>query len=99
MSEGLILLPRAVDDIALATNWSDSKEHGLGTRFESAMRSCLESIEHFPESFPLVYRDVRQAMLKHFPYGTYFRIVDSTVFVHRVIHHSRHQRTWQRDFD
>ena len=46
---------------------------GLGEKFNAAIGRYLESIESFPGSYPLVLKNVRQAMVKPFPCGVYFR--------------------------
>ena len=67
MPESLILPPRAVDDMRRAAEWYDKQQRGLGSTFDVALRQCLVSVESFPDSFPLVLRDIRQAMVKAFP--------------------------------
>ena len=99
MSRGLVLLPDAEEDIRRAVDWYDRQEWGLGEKFNAAIGRCLESVESFPDSYPLVLKNVRQAMVKPFPYGIYFRETNGVLYVHRVIHHSRHPRTWTRSFD
>ena len=96
MPKPLTLMPRAAEDAAAAADWYETERAGLGSKFRAALRACYESVEFAPESYPVVYQDFRQALLKTFPYGVYFRVLDDAVYVHRVIHHSRHPRNWQQ---
>ena len=96
MPKPVSVLPRAVADIAAAAEWYENERAELGLKFRAALRAGYESVEFAPESYPVVYQDFRQAMLKTFPYSVCFRVLDDAIYVHRVIHHSRHPRTWQQ---
>jgi plasmid stabilization system protein ParE len=48
-----------------------------------------------PLQFPVVFADVRRALLPRFPYMLFFRIVDSAVFVIACFHSSRDPQIWQ----
>ncbi len=55
-----------------------------------------EDIAERPRRSPLVYRDVRRALLKRFPFGVFFRLWRDQVRVLAVIHLSRNPKRWQR---
>lgn len=48
------------------------------------------------EEAPLVYRDVRRALLKRFPYGVFFRLRPDRIRVLAILHLSRDTSRWQR---
>jgi hypothetical protein len=71
--------------------WYEGCRPGLGDRFVSEFFASLDILEHRPTAFAAYYRKVRHSLLKHFPYGVYFRIEGETVIVVRVFHCSREQ--------
>jgi plasmid stabilization system protein ParE len=48
-----------------------------------------------PESYPVLYRDVRRAVVKRFPYAIYYRIVSSRVIVTAIFHGRRDTKALQ----
>lgn len=48
-----------------------------------------------PEIFPVVHRQTRRALLRRFPYGLYYRIVDDQIVVVACMHGRRNPRRWQ----
>ena len=49
--------------------WYEAREKGLGVEFVEYVEACLQIICRHPEIFPKVYREVRQGVLKKFPYS------------------------------
>ncbi|PSB02814.1 hypothetical protein C7B64_11345 [Merismopedia glauca CCAP 1448/3] len=47
------------------------------------------------DSYAVVYRDVRRAVLRRFPYAVYYRIISSRVVVTAVFHSRRDPKIWQ----
>jgi plasmid stabilization system protein ParE len=91
----LIFRPAAAADIEEAYLWYEARERGLGDQFLKAVGTLTESIRVNPESFPVAYRQTRRALLRRFPYGLYYRIVDDQVVVVACMHGRRHPRRWQ----
>ena len=48
-----------------------------------------------PESYAVVYRDVRRAVVRRFPYAVYYRIVSSRVIVTAIFHSRLEPRIWE----
>lgn len=49
-----------------------------------------------PESYAVVYSDIRRAVLQRFPYAIYYRIVSSRIIVIAIFHGRRNPKTWQK---
>jgi plasmid stabilization system protein ParE len=47
--------------------------------------------------FQKVYRDVRRALTRHFPYAIYFVVTADRVSVLRILHQARSPEEWQRE--
>ncbi|MFS0513618.1 hypothetical protein ACEYW6_02690 [Nostoc sp. UIC 10607] len=48
-----------------------------------------------PESYVIVYADIRRAVVRRFPYAVYYRIVSSRVIVTAIFHGRRDPKSWQ----
>ncbi|MBI4526859.1 MAG: type II toxin-antitoxin system RelE/ParE family toxin [Deltaproteobacteria bacterium] len=71
------------------------KQPGPGEDFLAAVRTILESIVANPERFPVIHRQTRRALLRRFPYGLYYRIVDDQILIVACMHGRRNPRQWQ----
>ncbi len=81
--------PEAQDELIEAAIWYDDRRDGLGDDFVDAVSAQVDSICRMPELFPIVHEDVRQAILRRFPYVVYFRLVGERVLIVSVFHASR----------
>lgn len=89
MSFPVIIRPKAEHDLLQAQSWYDSKRAGLGTRFRNSVDNVLQILSHSPLIFPTIYRDVRRAALKHFPYILYYVFREERVLVTGCFHARR----------
>ena len=63
--------------------------------FLEQIEAALDRICQMPESYPVVYRDVRRSIVRRFPYTIYYRIVSSRVIITGVFHGRRDPTDWQ----
>ena len=61
-----IFRPAAAGDVEDAYQWYDSQRAGLDEEFLGAVRATLESLIANAESFPVVHRQTRRALLDVF---------------------------------
>lgn len=84
-------------DLREAVNWYDDQRQGLGDRFFRAAEVTMSRIEENSEQFPIIYRDLRRALLPQpFPYQVFFRIRGEWVEILAVTHSSRSPHIWKR---
>jgi plasmid stabilization system protein ParE len=74
-----IFRPAAAADVEEAYRWYEAQQAGLGDEFLAALRVVIESMTANPELFPVVHRQTRRALLRRFPYGLYYRIVNDQI--------------------
>jgi len=79
--------------------WYDQRRFDLGSRFAAAVEQTLEMVSTSPESFPTVYRDVRRALVRRFPYGVFYRIRGESIHVLAVMHGRRDPALWKSRAD
>ena len=88
--------PQAEEETQKAARWYEDESQGLGAAFLELVEQTLTAISENPLRFPLVYRDVRRALLRRFPYGVFFRVRPDRIRVLSIMHLSRDPNRWQR---
>lgn len=96
MTQRFALRPRAENDIQSAFEWYESQRPGLGDEFLAAVRERLEAVRSLPESSPVIYRDVRRAVVSRFPYLIFYVVRPRRIAVLAVLHHARNPAVWPR---
>lgn len=96
MNYYIVLSLDAKADIRSARRWYRRIDRNLAHRFSSEGLTTLRRIAQFPYQFALVNGTVRQALLKRFPYATYYRIYSKLVFVIAVVHQRRSDAVWKQ---
>lgn len=99
MSNPVKLRREAKIDLDHAYRYYESEHRGLGGEFLDAVENRFSSIAASPESFAVVYQDVREALLKRFPFAVYFREEETRIVVYAVYHCSRDPVRWQQRID
>src|SRR5688572_18297720 len=95
MSLTWLIRPEAEADMAEAKDWYDEKRKGLGDDFLDCVDAALERIRRNPEAYAVIYKSLRRAMVRRYPYGVYYTIADQQIVVAGVIHARRHPGVWK----
>ena len=84
-------------DLAAAKEWyAEQPTPDLDRRFQLELEKVFQQMDGFPTSFPVVYKDVRRAILHRFPYAVFYHLRSSTPYVLAVVHQARDPRVWKR---
>jgi plasmid stabilization system protein ParE len=87
----LVLHPKVYSDIdAIMAYYEEVAATELAKEFYAELRHFMVVAAKGPKSFAIRQRDIRRVNLRRFPYHFLFRIVDDTVRVLVVRHHSKH---------
>jgi plasmid stabilization system protein ParE len=95
MNRGLVLSPEAENDIAGAAQWYEEQRAGLSLEFRAALDQTFSVIENNPELYPTIYRTLRRALVRRFPYGVFYAERADDIAVVAVLHTSRNPRLWR----
>lgn len=82
-------------DVLDALAWYRERGLELGEEFLRALDSCVTTIQRLPESHPVVFRDIRRALLSRFPYGVFYVREGDTITVLACFHAKRNPTTWK----
>jgi len=91
----VLFTPAAEADVEEAFAWYEAQRPGLGERFLRALDVTMASIEEHPEAYAVIHRKTRRVLLPRFPYGVYYRVLESNLLVVACMHGKRHPRMWR----
>jgi plasmid stabilization system protein ParE len=94
MTRQFVLRKRAHDDLRTAYRWYESQRSGLGEEFLRAVGEKFEAIRQFPEANPIIYLQVRRAVVSRFPYLVFYVLKPNRVDVLAVLHYARSPERW-----
>ena len=93
----IIFTQAARQELIDARDWYERESPGLGLHFRHAVEVAVERISANPGQFPVVYKNIRRALLRRFPYALMFVTeADDSVTVIACFHGSRDPARWQR---
>ncbi len=91
-----VVRPAAARDIESAYVWYEGEREGLGEEFLIEVRATIDAVLRAAESYPVLHRQTRRALVRRFPYGLFYRIVDGIVVFVSCVHTRREPGTWKR---
>jgi plasmid stabilization system protein ParE len=78
-----------------AQEWYERELPGLGSRFRSEIDPVVERMTANPLQFPLLFQNIRRALIRRFPYMLLFTIDGDALTVMACFHASRDPCRWQ----
>jgi plasmid stabilization system protein ParE len=94
-------LPEARWDLFDAADGYDVQLAGLGQEFSDEVQARIQVIAAQPRLYgrvspPVRGREVRQALVRRFPYTVVYEVTANEVIIVAVVHVRRSQRVWRR---
>jgi plasmid stabilization system protein ParE len=77
----VVWTPEANEDSQDARAWYDNIRPQLGEHFALAIEATVEAIAEHPLQFPVVYRGLRRAGVRRFPYRIFFEVQEHRIVV------------------
>ncbi len=90
-----ILREEAGEDIRKAYEWYEEKSTNLGVAFISDVEAVFETVEKSPKISAKIFKNIRRALCKRFPYSVYFIERKSHIIVVAILHQKRHPDIWR----
>ncbi len=88
--------PAARFELIEAQDWYEREVPGLGRRFRAQVEVAVAQIAERPRQFPVIYKQVRRALLRRFPYAIMFVIEpDESLTIIACFHGSRDPERWR----
>jgi plasmid stabilization system protein ParE len=95
MTYQLAIEPEAEADLDEAYRWYENQRSGLGGEFIACVDAAFERICETPELHAVVYKHVRQALIRRFPYVICYVFEEPWVSVVAVFHGHRDPAIWK----
>ena len=89
MTEHPILRPEAEEDLAVAFDWYEAQQPGLGEEFVAEIERVISRIAVLPLAGPVVHKDVRRLLPKRFPYAVLYVVSEDQVRIALTEQHSK----------
>jgi plasmid stabilization system protein ParE len=95
----LRVVPAANEDVAALADRLELARAGWGAKFLADYRTAAESVERFPQMFPLVDDgvaglDIRHALLDRFELRVVYVVRDTEAVIVAVVHARRRGGSW-----
>jgi plasmid stabilization system protein ParE len=84
-----IFRPAAAADLEAIHGWYERERRGLGDEFLAEARRVVDTVVALPNGYPVIHRDTRRALVRRFPYGLLYRVVDVLIVFVGCFHTSR----------
>jgi plasmid stabilization system protein ParE len=95
MSLPVVLRRKAQAEFDEALDGYERQQVGLGVEFADRVQAVFDRTSSTPEVHAVVYRDVRKALVRQFPYSIFYRIRADRVVVPAVFHTKRNPNIWK----
>ena len=92
----MLFTPAARAELSNAQDWYEAEARGLGRRFRAEVDATAQRMALNPRQFPVMFKTLRRARVKKFPYALFFSIEDDALLVVACFHSSRDPQQWQK---
>ncbi|MGZ8934958.1 MAG: type II toxin-antitoxin system RelE/ParE family toxin [Methylobacter sp.] len=73
-------------DVAEAQLWYEEQQVGLAVKFHRELSTVLDRLAETPLTYPVVYRNIRRAVLHRFPFLVWYSVEGSVVTILACTH-------------
>jgi len=91
----VIFGPAARAEVLEAADWYKAHAPVAAEWFVAEIETVVARIAGNPLQFPVVFKDLRRARLRRFPYSLFFRVEEAGIHVLACFHSNREPRRWQ----
>jgi plasmid stabilization system protein ParE len=87
--------PEAEAELAEAREWYALQRHGLDSELMLRIDETLRHITQAPEAYPQIYRQIRRAVIRQFPFAIFYEQKSDEIRVIAVYHSKRNPKGWK----
>jgi plasmid stabilization system protein ParE len=84
--------PEAEAELLEARAWYSLQRRGLDSEFMMRVDEALKRIIQAPEAYPTVYRHLRRAVVRQFPFAIFYEPTEGELRVVAVFHSRRNPK-------
>jgi toxin ParE1/3/4 len=82
-------------ELAEARQWYAHQREDLDLEFMDSVDEALTHVVRNPHLYPIVYRNLRRAVVRRFPFAIFFDVREDEIQVIAVFHSRRDPEAWQ----
>jgi plasmid stabilization system protein ParE len=87
--------PDADAELAEARQWYAHQREDLDLEFMECIDDALSRVVRNPQLYPIVYRTLRRAVVRRFPFAMFYEVTADEIQVVAVFHSRRDPETWK----
>ena len=87
--------PEADAELAEARQWYARQRDNLDAEFMQSIDEALTRIATSPNQYPIVYRTLRRAVVRRFPFAVFYDFETDEIQVIAVFHSRRDPQRWK----
>ena len=87
--------PDADAELAEARQWYAHQREDLDIEFMERIDAALLRIVRNPHLYPIVYRTLRRAVVRRFPFAVFYEVTADEIQVVAVFHSRRNPEVWK----
>ena len=87
--------PDADAELAEARQWYAHQRENLDAEFMQSVDAALSRIADNPTAYPVVYKTLRRAVVRRFPFAIFYEIPPEEIQVIAVFHSRRDPERWK----
>lgn len=91
--------PEADAELAEARQWYARQHENLDIEFMQRIDESLSRIARNPNLYPIVYRALRRAIVRRFPFAVFYEVIGDEIQVIAVFHSRRDPERWKSRTD
>lgn len=79
----------------MTIQWHVHRREDLDMEFMECIDDALSRVVRGPDYYPIVYRNLRRAVVRRFPFAVFYEITTDEIQVIAVFHSQRDPGRWQ----
>jgi plasmid stabilization system protein ParE len=87
--------PEADAELTEARHWYSHYRQDLGMEFMQCIDDVLARVVRNPYRYPVVYRNLRRAVVRRFPFAVLYEVTANEIHVIAVFHSRRNPEVWK----
>ena len=87
--------PEADAELAEARQWYAHQRENLDIELMECIDDALSRVVRNPELYPIVYGNLRRAVVRRFPFAVFDEVTADEIHVVAVFHSRRDPETWK----
>jgi len=80
-----------------ASEWYENQRKGLGHDFLLCVEAKINTLIDNPRIYQKIYKNVRRALIRKFPYGIFYIIAKNNIVILAVLHCRRSPQILEND--